>query len=156
VDGPTGFSPEGGTVVLGTGDGHFGPPIKTAIIGSSLVVADFNGDGRPDEALLGSASAAPVTVLFNDGIWDGSPPPPLPPTLRISDATVTEGNTGTVNATFTVTLSQAANVDVTVHYATANVTAMAGSDYTAKSGTLVIPAGQTTRTITVAVTGDRL
>ena len=28
-----------------------------------------------------------------------------PPAVSVSDATVTEGNTGTVNATFTVTLS---------------------------------------------------
>jgi hypothetical protein len=69
---------------------------------------------------------------------------------------VTEGNTGTVNATFTVTLSRATNVDVTVQYATADITAAAGSDYTAASGTVTIPAGQTTATVTVAVRGDRL
>jgi hypothetical protein len=33
---------------------------------------------------------------------------------------------------------------------------MAGSDYTARSGTAVIPAGRTSATITVAVAGDRL
>ena len=70
--------------------------------------------------------------------------------------TVTEGNTGTVNATFTVTLSAASDVDVTVHYATANGTATAGSDYTAASGDVIIPAGQTSTTFTVAVNGDRL
>lgn len=79
-----------------------------------------------------------------------------PTTVSVSDATVTEGNTGTVNATFTVTLSKAAAVDVTVSYATADLTAEAGSDYTAKSGTVTIPAGQTSRTFTVAVLGDRL
>ena len=70
--------------------------------------------------------------------------------------TVTEGNTGTVNATFTVTLSAASTATVTVHYATADGTATAGSDYTAASGTVTIPAGQTSATITVAVNGDRL
>src|SRR5262249_31381902 len=40
--------------------------------------------------------------------------------------------------------------------ATANITATAGSDYTARSGTVVIPAGRTSATITVAATGDRL
>src|SRR5262249_49536876 len=53
-------------------------------------------------------------------------------------------------------LSHASAVDVTVHYATADVTALAGSDYTAASGTVTIPAGQTTATFTVAVNGDRL
>jgi hypothetical protein len=45
---------------------------------------------------------------------------------------------------------------VTVAYATSNGTATAGSDYQAASGTLTIPAGQTTGTITVPVNGDRL
>ena len=55
-----------------------------------------------------------------------------------------------------MTLSYASNVDVTVHYDTANGTATAGSDYTAASGDVIIPAGQTSRTFTVAVIGDRL
>jgi len=59
-------------------------------------------------------------------------------------------------ATFTVTLSHASNVDVTVHYTTEDGTAVAGSDYTAGSGTVVIPAGQTSAPITIAVRGDRL
>jgi hypothetical protein len=80
----------------------------------------------------------------------------VPPTVSVGDATVTEGNTGTVNATFTLTLAYASNVDVTVHFATADVTATAGSDYTAGSGTVVIPAGRTGATVTVAVRGDRL
>jgi hypothetical protein len=76
--------------------------------------------------------------------------------VSIGDATRTEGNSGTVNAAFTLTLSHAVNVDVTVHYDTANITAAAGSDYTAASGNVIIPAGQTTATFTVAVKGDRL
>jgi hypothetical protein len=142
----------GGNVLLGTGDGSFGPPITTADTGSYLVVADFNGDGRPDEALTSTTSPTTVTVLFNDGAWS----PDDPPSVSIRDASVTEGNAGTVNATFLVTLSRATNVDVTVHYATADVTAVAGSDYTAASGDLIIPAGQTTGTITLPVLGDRL
>ena len=68
---------------------------------------------------------------------------------------VTEGNTGTVNATFTVSLSVASDVAVTVHYQTANGSATAGSDYAAASGDVIIAAGQTTKTFTVAVLGDR-
>jgi len=119
---------------------------------SAIAVGDFNGDGRPDVATANAGSNT-VSVLLNDGIW--TPAPPTPPTVRIGDATVTEGNTGTVNATFTVTLSAAFGQSVTVAYATANGTA-AGSDYQAVSGTLMIPAGQTTGTITVLVNGDRV
>ena len=77
------------------------------------------------------------------------------PRMSINDVTVTEGNTGTVNATFTVSLSVAYDVAVTVHYQTANGSATAGSDYAAASGDVTITAGQTTKTFTVAVIGDR-
>ena len=77
-------------------------------------------------------------------------------TISIGNVSVTEGNSGTTNANFTVTLSAAASVPVTVHYATADGTATAGSDYLAASGTLTIPAGSTTGTISVPVAGDKL
>jgi len=60
-----------------------------------------------------------------------------------------------VNATFTVSLSVAYDVAVTVHYQTANGSATAGSDYAAASGDVIIAAGQTTKTFTALVIGDR-
>jgi hypothetical protein len=78
------------------------------------------------------------------------------PTLNISDVTVMEGHAGTRSATFTVTLSAASNQLVTVNYATADGTAVSPSDYTAASGTLTFAPGETTKTITVLVKGDRL
>src|SRR5206468_11068281 len=50
------------------------------------------------------------------------------PSLAISDVTVTEGNAGTRSATFTVSLTPGASGRVTVNYAGANGTALAGSD----------------------------
>ena len=76
------------------------------------------------------------------------------PALGISDVTVTEGNTGTLNAVFTVRLAALSSQAVTVHYATANGTARAGSDYVAKSGTLTIAANTRTGTIAVPIIGD--
>ena len=77
-------------------------------------------------------------------------------TLSISDASVTEGNSGTVNANFTVTLSPASDQTVTVAYATADGTAKQPGDYTAKSGTLTFAPGDTTKTLSIAVKGDTL
>ena len=78
-----------------------------------------------------------------------------PSGLRVTGPSpVTEGNAGTVNAVFTVTLSPSASSTVTVKYATANGTATSGSDYVAASGTLTFTAGQTSKTISVAVNGD--
>ncbi len=74
--------------------------------------------------------------------------------LSVGDASVTEGQSGTRDAVFTVTLSAAQAEAVTFNYATENGTAIAGSDYTAVSGSLTIPAGATTATIAVPVSGD--
>ena len=76
------------------------------------------------------------------------------PSLAISDATVTEGNSGTRNLTFTVSLSAASGRIVTVQYATADATATAGSDYVARTGTLTFNPGWISQTVSVTVYGD--
>jgi uncharacterized repeat protein (TIGR01451 family) len=78
----------------------------------------------------------------------------VPPSLSINDVTVTEGNSGSTNATFTVTLSSAAGNTVSVDFFTSNGTAAEPGDFTAVNGTLSFAPGQTTRTITVPVNGD--
>jgi hypothetical protein len=78
------------------------------------------------------------------------------PDIRIGDVQVVEGNTGTRAATFTLTLSAAYGQTITVAYATGNGTATAGSDYQAASGTLTFAPGETSKTITVLVSGDRV
>lgn len=81
---------------------------------------------------------------------------PTPPTLSINNVSITEGNSGTKNAGFTVNLSEASTQSISVNYATANDTAIAGSDYIAKSGTLNFSPGQTSKTFTVPILGDTL
>src|SRR5262245_41160837 len=70
--------------------------------------------------------------------------------ISIGDATVTEGNSGTVNATFTVSLSGSSSKKITVDFATSDGTATAGADYVAKSGTVTFNHGQTSQTVTIA------
>jgi hypothetical protein len=77
------------------------------------------------------------------------------PAISINDVFVTEGNTGTRTAVFTVSLSEPSTDTVTVAFATANCSGSAGSDYQNTSGTLSFAPGQTTRTISVAINGDR-
>jgi hypothetical protein len=95
-------------------------------------------------ATLGNPNTAVVTIADDDP----------PPTLSINDVSVNEGNSGTTNAVFTVTLSAASGKDISVNYATSDGVASAGSDYVATSGTLNIPAGSTSGTITVPIKGD--
>jgi hypothetical protein len=76
------------------------------------------------------------------------------PSVSINNVAVVEGNSGTVNAVFTVTLSSATAQTVTVSFITTNGTATAGSDYVANSGLLTFNPGETSKTIPVVVNGD--
>jgi len=82
--------------------------------------------------------------------------PPVLPTLSVANASVLEGNVGTTNLNFTVTLSAASASAVTVNYATSDGTALAASDYTAANGILTIPTGATTGTVSVPISGDTM
>ena len=75
-----------------------------------------------------------------------------PPGLAVADAEVEEA--ANASLAFAVTLSRAPSGTVTVDYATSDGAAAAGSDYTATSGTLTFAAGETAKTISVAVLDD--
>jgi hypothetical protein len=77
------------------------------------------------------------------------------PGLSIGDVSISEGNSGSKLATFTVSLSQTSTAAVTYNIATADNSAKAGIDYTANSlSGQSIAAGQTSKTFTVAILGD--
>ena len=73
-------------------------------------------------------------------------------TLSVADASAQEGAGATVD--FAVTLSRAAPGKVTVRYATKNGTAKKGKDYRNAKGKLVFAAGETSKTVSVAVLDD--
>ncbi len=103
------------------------------------------------QATPGALASTPTNLKVN-GVAVSTPP--TTPSLSITDTTIAEGNSGTTNATFTVTLSKPSTTPVTVNYSTSPGTATAGTDFTATTGTLTFAAGVTTQTITVKVTGD--
>jgi hypothetical protein len=77
------------------------------------------------------------------------------PALTVDDLMIAEGNTGTVNAVFTIRLSAISPVDVTVQYSTQDDSATAPSDYQAVvNGLATIPAGSATGTFNVVINGD--
>ena len=79
------------------------------------------------------------------------------PDITINDISITEGDAGSKNVDFVVTLSAANNTQaVTLNYATADGTANAGADYETTSGTLTFSPTETTKTITVPIKGDLL
>jgi hypothetical protein len=99
--------------------------------------------------LSGASNAVVGTPTTTLTIYDDE----APPTVQFSSSSYSIGE-GEGTATITVTLSVSSAQSITVHYATSDGTATAGSDYTGKSGTLSFAAGQTTRTFTVSITDD--
>lgn len=76
-----------------------------------------------------------------------------PPGLSINDLTIVEGDAGTVNAVFTVSLEANGN-PVSVDFVTEDLTATAGEDYLATNGTLNFASNETQKTISVPIVGD--
>ncbi len=85
------------------------------------------------------------------------------PLLSINDVSIPEGNDGTKTLVFTVSLVPVTSSTVTVDYTTVDGTALSvpgtklgGNDFVATSGTLTIPAGQVSATISVIINGDTI
>src|SRR5204862_4648968 len=79
-----------------------------------------------------TAGTATITVTVTDGSGGTAVDTfvaTVVPTLTIDDATVAEGDSGTVSLTFTVTLVGSSAGSVSVNYATGQRTAIAGVDY---------------------------
>jgi hypothetical protein len=101
---------------------------------------------RVNAALQGTPLPRPVRATISEAI---------PPKVSISDATVTEGNSGNTSVIFTVSLSEATSKTVTVAYSTADGSATASDqDYVPISGTLSFAPGETSKSIPVLVRGD--
>jgi ABC-type oligopeptide transport system substrate-binding subunit len=111
--------------------------------------------GIPNDRLFFSDRVGCQTYVPKYGISLGALC--LRPAISIGDAIVAEGDSGSITATFTLSLAEAvpAAYPVTVSYATADGTA-GPSDYAPASGTVTFAAGEQTKTIEVNVSGDTL
>ncbi len=147
--------------------------VGTSNVGTSLLGTyghlTLNGDGSYSYAADTVATAvlvkdATATDTFSYAISDGNGGTSFETlkltvtgitnvSLNINDVTVNEGD-GT--ATFTVTRSGDIAPTASVDYATSDGTAKAVSDYTPTSGTLHFAAGETSKSITVAITDDHI
>ncbi|HEX8196280.1 MAG TPA: FG-GAP-like repeat-containing protein, partial [Pyrinomonadaceae bacterium] len=135
-------------VPSGGQNGSWEAPILYSVGGiegyySNLLAADFNSDGKPD---IGFSNGISRGVIYNTS--------GTKPCLSINDVTVTEGDSGTATAAFTVTLSAASPEIVRVNYALEGRGASIGTDLQNISGRLEIPAGQTSATVSVNVNND--
>jgi ELWxxDGT repeat protein len=165
-------------VVPGTGNSY---PYNFASAGGSVYFLDYDNqhggepwvtDGTPEgthrvadlEPGIGSSNPGQFLQAGNRVFFtattsaNGTELWALPlspaPGLTVDDVRVTEGDSGTKTARFTVTLSPPSTQTVTVDYATGDGTAAAGSDYDAVSGTLTFAPGEASKSIDVTVRGD--
>ena len=97
-------------------------------------------------AALSTATA--IGTITNDDL----------PSINLSPngQTVVEGLTSPQNLSYTVSLSGSSTQTITVQYSTANGTALAGSDYTATTGTLTFNPGVTSQTISIPILNDAI
>ena len=136
--------------------GFFGPTYDIDITnnGQQLVIGSGSGHVIQMSAAFTNvrifrAGSGATQVAFKEV------PPPLPiPDNKGNNVDVAEGDAGTKQLTFTVTLSEPSNRIVTVDYNTRNGTATDGEDYVAAAGQISFSPGQTSRTISVDVIGD--
>jgi hypothetical protein len=128
---------------------------------SKTLTVPVNGDfvdEQNENFFVNLSSASNATIADGHAVGtiiDDDPTEPPPFSVSISDASVTEGDSGTATALFRVTLSTVMAQRVTVEFATSDGSALAGSDYVAQSGRVTFAPGETIEVIAVTVHGDR-
>ena len=95
---------------------------------------------EPTNALIADRQGV-ITIVDNDA----------PPSVSIGNASASES---AASVLLPITLSQPSGKLVTVDYATVNGTALGGSDFVAKTGTLNIPAGTATTSVAINLIND--
>jgi hypothetical protein len=161
------------SVLHGHGDGTFSSPVHSPAgrYPAATAAGDFDDDGQLSWTItvavqgdrLGESTetfavnlSAPTNATIGDGQGLGTVVD-NEPRISISDVTRKEGkNRKTTLFSFTITLSAAYDQPVKVSYGTVDGTATTGdSDYIAKTVTLTFAPGETAKTITIEVKGDR-
>jgi len=104
---------------------------------------------QPMNALLGNATGT-VTILNDDG------PSAAGVEATVSDVSLYEGGGGkTSKVSFVISINKPGG-SVTLNYTTVPGTALAGSDYKAKSGAVTFKGSAVAKVITIAVTADNI
>jgi hypothetical protein len=142
---PADYASASGVLTFPPGTGTVSVPV--ALVGDA--------QDESDETFVVNLSAAQnatlvdaqghVTIDDDDG-----------PALAVSSPSVLEGNAGTTQAGFTLSLSGPSVQPVTVSFLTVDGTASVGQDYQLTSGTVTFPSGTTGQSVNVPVLGDVL
>ncbi len=147
----TEVSTNGGTTWTPAATATFAPG-ATSVLVRTPIVNDTLDENTENFTLTATTTVGSTTNLSATGtgtIIDDD----APPSFTIDDVTRNE-KAGTM--TFTVTLSTASGLPITVGYATASGTATSSADFSPTSGTLNFAPGVTTQTIVVPITDDTI
>ena len=147
----TGLNPDyvatSGTLTFNPGETSMTVPVT--VIGDGIlepdetVVLNLTGAMDSEGNAVAVANAAPTGSILNDETE-----------INITNVTMAEGDSGTTNFDFVVSLTQPNANTVTVDADTVNGSAISGSDFVANSQTITFAPGETMKTFTVAVNGD--
>jgi len=142
------YTSTSGTLSFADGEGSksFAVPITNDATYEGNEAFTVTLTGATNGTSIGSPSTETITIVDDE----------QPPGLSIADASLYEGNSGTTNMTFTVTLTGAAAHPATVRYGTTGNSATAGIDFQPAGGTLTFNPGETQKTISVPIFGDTL
>lgn len=158
---------DGNTTYAGDATNSNTSAIPTGLATGSTALAFGTDNGAYSGATTGT-KAEILSAIANSANWtldDANPPPyktgftvsdgGVPSAnVSISDVTLSEGDAGTTVATFTVTRTNTTGA-FTVDFATADGTALVGSDYLETHGTLNFAAGgPASQTVSVTINGD--
>jgi gliding motility-associated-like protein len=122
--------------------------------GAETVIITLNSTSN-GSVTIGTPSSATVTIA------DGGDTSTVSIVATVPDATESNLTNPAVNGEFTITLSNPVSVAITVNYtvsgtATPGASSGNGNDYEALSGSVVIPAGSTSVTLSVVVFDDNI
>ncbi|HYD64528.1 Calx-beta domain-containing protein [Azospirillum sp.] len=150
------FTATTGTVTIPAGQTT--TDFTVGIVGDTLSEENEGFQVQLSRVTSGPAILASYNTYETAYIKNDDRAPPAVTLARVSGHYITEGSSGTTDATFRLTLSQAADTDVVVGYSITGTgsdsNAASADDFTATTGTVTIPAGQTTTDFTIGIAGD--
>lgn len=120
--------------------------ISVLVCGDTLVESDETFTVNLTRVVNGVPARGAVTgtILDDDDV----------PSISVLAARVAEPTSGTAPANFLVRLSRSSASDVRFDFATQDMSAVAGLDYVASSGTVTVPAGSIEAMLAVSVLAD--
>lgn len=140
------YTGQSGTFLFGNGEvvKSFDIPINNDTLDELDETVNITLSNQSPGVFLTPNASAVMTIIDNDA----------PPVISIEDVSHEEGNLGTNQFSFRVSLSTASGLPASVDYITTQGTATASSDYATVGGTVNFAPGETLKNILVTVIGD--